>query len=132
MDIEHIDFENELILVVDDEEDVGKNLEDLLKHRGFKSHHVNNGSDALKELKNGGPYTFLISDIVMPRMDGLELMRRVKNDYPDLCIIAMTGFAKEYKYVAVLNAGATDFINRDDCFTERDHQFGSSNFSRKS
>jgi len=84
----------------------------LLKNRGFKAHHVGSGVDALTELRKERPYTFLITDIVMPGMDGIELMKSVKNKYPDLCIIAMTGFAREYNYVAVLDAGATDFINK--------------------
>ncbi len=112
MDIEHINYNDELILVVDDEEEPGKILEDLLTHIGFKVHYVGSGEDAITELKKERSYTFMITDIVMPRMNGLELTKRVKDEYPDLCIIAMTGFSKEYKYVAVLNAGATDFINK--------------------
>jgi diguanylate cyclase (GGDEF)-like protein len=112
MDIEQIDYSDELILVVDDEEPAAKSLEDLLKNRGFKAHHLGSGADAITELKKEKSYTFLIADIVMPGMDGIELMKIVADKYPDLCIIAMTGFTKEYDYVSVLNAGATDFINK--------------------
>ena len=45
-------------------------------------------------------------------MDGIELIRQAKNDYPDICAMAMTGHLMEYKYVDVVNVGAADFINK--------------------
>jgi len=112
MEIEQINYGDELILVVDDDEGTGENLEELLKYRGFNAHHVVSGSDALDELKKERSYTILLSDIVMPEIDGLELMRRAKNEYPYLCIVAMTGYTEKHQYIDVLNAGATDFINK--------------------
>lgn len=112
MEIENIDYNNELILLVDDDKDFGKVLSKLLIRFGFKSYHVSSGSDALIQLKNGRPYTFLITDAKMPQMDGLELTRRVKNDYPDVCVIVMTGYSEDYRYMDVVNARATDFINK--------------------
>ena len=105
MDIEHIDYMNERILVVDDEEEFGKILEDLLKHQGFKAHHIASASDALKELgEEEKAYTFLITDIVMPGIDGLELTKKAKDEFPDVCVIVMTGYSDDYKYVSVINA----------------------------
>ena len=112
MDIEHIGYSEELVLVVDDEELFGVVLEELLKHCGFKSHHVDSAPEALTELKKERPYTFVITDINMPEMDGLELTRMVKDDYPHVCVIIMTGHSDDHKYVDVVNAGATDFINK--------------------
>ncbi|RLC27194.1 MAG: diguanylate cyclase response regulator [Deltaproteobacteria bacterium] len=111
-DPDHIDYANELLLVVDDEDEFGRILKDLLKHRGFSAHHLSSAADALEELRKNNAYTFLITDIVMPGMDGLELTRMVKKEFPDICIIAMTGYSEDYKYVSVVNAGATDFINK--------------------
>jgi diguanylate cyclase (GGDEF)-like protein len=73
---------------------------------------VGNSAEAINELKLNHTYTFLIADIVMPEMDGLELIKAVKEDFPDICIIAMTGFIDQYGYLDVINAGATDFINK--------------------
>jgi diguanylate cyclase (GGDEF)-like protein len=112
MDIESINYSNEMVLVVDDEEEFGKILEDLLSQLGLKTHHLISGSDALKELQKEKAYTFLITDIVIPGMDGLELTRRTKSEFPDVCVIVMTGFSDDYKYVSVIDAGATDFINK--------------------
>jgi len=100
MDREGIDYSEEMVLVVDDDKEFGVILINLLAQRGFNSHHVASGSEALKELKKEKKYTFLIADIVMPEMDGLELTRRIKNEYPDICVIVITGYSNEYKYVA--------------------------------
>jgi diguanylate cyclase (GGDEF)-like protein len=82
----------------------------MLRHLGFHTDSIGSASEALNRLKEEEPYTFLLTDIKMPEMDGFELIKRVKTDYPTICIIAMTGYTKEYKYVDVVNAGATDFI----------------------
>lgn len=112
MDIEHIDYSKERILLVDDEEDFRNTIKGLLGKIGFQSNTVGSAVEALRELKTQETYTFLITDIVMPEMDGLELTRKVKKDYPDMCIIAITGFSSQYGYIDVINAGATDFINK--------------------
>ncbi len=112
MDTEEIVYANEKALVVDDEDEFGKILVDLLKHRGFNSHYVTNANDALKEIRENGPYSFVITDIVMPGIDGLELTNRINSEFQDVCVIVMTGYTDDYKYVEVVNAGATDFINK--------------------
>ncbi len=112
MDIEQIEYANEKALVVDDEDEFGKILEELLKHRGFNSNHVTGATEALTEIRENGPYTFVITDIVMPGMDGLELTNEINREFPDVCVIVMTGYSDDYKYVEVVNAGATDFINK--------------------
>jgi len=111
MEIEQISYDDEKVLVVDDEVEFGKILVDLLKRRGFAAHHLSSGEDALEELGSKS-YTFLITDIVMPGIDGLELTEKIKGEYPDICVIVMTGYSDDYKYVSVINAGATDFINK--------------------
>jgi len=48
----------------------------------------------------------------MPGMNGLELIQRTRDQYPQVSTITMTGFYKEYSYVDVVNSGASDFINK--------------------
>jgi two-component system cell cycle response regulator len=108
---ENIDYKDERVLVADDEESVRGPLVEMLKHLGFQADSAANGKESLEKLKNM-PYTFLLTDMSMPEMDGLELIAHVKNNYPNICSIAMTGYTKEYKYMDVVNAGATDFINK--------------------
>ncbi|MEA3232468.1 MAG: diguanylate cyclase [Thermodesulfobacteriota bacterium] len=111
MGIDNIKYNSELILVVDDEEFVSEPIVGMLRHLGFKSESVNNGYDALKALKEK-PYTFLLTDIKMPGMNGLELIQKTKNEYPQVSTVAMTGYYKEHSYVNVVNSGASDFINK--------------------
>jgi diguanylate cyclase (GGDEF)-like protein len=67
--------------------------------------------EALEKFRNSS-YSFLLTDIRMPGIDGLELISIIKEEFPDICAIAMTGYTREYKYVETINAGATDFINK--------------------
>ena len=112
MDLDHLDYHAEKILVVDDDELIGQNLEHLLNQHGFRALYINNATDALNAFKKDRTYSFLITDIIMPEMDGIELMHRVKNEDPDLGIIAMTAHSDRYSYMDVLEAGATDFIRK--------------------
>ena len=111
MTVEHIDFSNEFILLVDDDETIRDPLAEMLSNLGLKVDSVGSGKEGLKELKKK-QYSFLITDISMPEMDGLELIRHTKTACPKLSSIAMTGFSKKYSYIDVINAGATDFINK--------------------
>ena len=102
-------YKNETILVVDDEVEVGDVVKTLLSSVGFSVDFVESGKNALERLKNGN-YTFLITDINMPEMNGFDLINTVVKDNPEISIIAMTGFDKDYTYMEVVNAGANDFI----------------------
>ena len=111
MEAEKINYSDEFILVVDDEDTVSETIVAMLKRLGFKADSVANGEEALEVLKQK-PYTFLLTGIRMPVIDGLELIRRTKTSYPEICAIAMTGYSREFNYVEVINAGATDFVNK--------------------
>ena len=106
-----ITYENEHVLVVDDEDIVREPICAMLQHLGFRVDVAESGDEALEKFKSDD-YTFLLTDIRMPGIDGLELIRIVKREYPNVCAIAMTGYSKEYKYVETINAGATDFVNK--------------------
>ena len=63
----------------------------MLRHLGFQAGSVKNGRDALKALKEK-PYTFLLTDIKMPGMNGLELIQRTRDEYPQVPTVTMTGY----------------------------------------
>lgn len=111
MEKEDIDYSKESILVVDDDTYSRETLKEFLAYLGFSIKGTANGSNALKLLKEK-EYTFLLTDMKMPGISGLELIRRVRDDFPDVSIVAMTGYSAEYKYVEVINSGASDFINK--------------------
>ena len=106
-----ISYASEHVLVVDDEDIVREPISAMLQHLGFKVDTAASGDEALEKFKKNS-YSFLLTDIRMPGIDGLELIRTVKREYPKVCAIAMTGYSKEYKYVETINAGATDFVNK--------------------
>lgn len=108
---ERIDYIKEPILVVDDEDAIRDPIVEMLTHLGFPADSADNGKDALKKLKKKS-YAFLLTDIKMPEMDGLELIKYVKDYQPDICAIAMTGYSRDYQYMDVIDAGASDFINK--------------------
>jgi len=105
------DYNKENLLIVDDEIDVGKGVKALLLNLGFNANFLSNGKDALQELRDG-KYTFLITDIVMPEINGIELIKRAKRENSRISVIAMTGYFKDYTYMDVVHAGASDFISK--------------------
>jgi two-component system cell cycle response regulator len=109
MEKREFDYSNETVLVVDDETEVGNVVRSLLMTLGFHAHYVEDGNRAMEQLKDGD-YSFLITDINMPDMNGIDLIRLVSKETPDISIIAMTGYDKDYTYMDVVNAGASDFI----------------------
>jgi diguanylate cyclase (GGDEF)-like protein len=111
MEIENIHYGDEFVLVVDDEEFVREPVIAMLENLGFKADSAVSGEQAL-EMLTQKPYTFLLTDIRMSGIDGLELIKRTKRSHPEICAIAMTGYPREFKYVEVINTGATDFVNK--------------------
>ena len=92
--------ENELwgsgtILLVEDEHMVRTVTERGLTRHGYKVMSASNGEDALELLACGEPVDLLISDVVMPLMDGPTMVRAARKDWPDLPILFMSGYAEE-------------------------------------
>jgi len=101
--------EKERILIVDDEALILDMVASYVSHIGFEAMTAKNGKEALERLRNE-PFTILISDIKMPEMDGFELMKTVRNEFPDIHMIAMTGHGVSYTFTDVVECGATDYV----------------------
>ena len=99
----------ERVLVVDDEDGVRNMVRESLSFLGITCLTASNAEEAL-EIIQREPFDLILSDIRMPGMDGLELLQKIKEDRPDLDVIIMTGYAEEYSFIDVINAGASDFI----------------------
>lgn len=80
------------ILLAEDDEDMRKFLVKALENAGYDVVSFGNGVEAYDRLKEE-PFTLLLTDIVMPEMDGIELARRAADLDPDLKIMFITGFA---------------------------------------
>lgn len=108
---QQFEYHKENLLVVDDEVEIGKIIRDLLSKLGFNTGFASDGEAALRKLRSD-EYTFLITDINMPKLNGLELIKIAKKENPRINVIAMTGYDKDYTYMDVINAGASDFISK--------------------
>jgi putative two-component system response regulator len=104
------------ILVVDDEEDVRGILKYGLTHAGYDCLTAASGMEALALIEDN-KIDVVVSDINMPQMTGLELVRRVKNRY-DIDFIIMTGYIEDFSYEDIIGIGATDFIQKPVGLTE--------------
>ena len=107
----NIDKTKESILVVDDDQRVCEVLKELFGAMQFPTTSSLSGEEALRMLKEK-QYTFLLADMKMPQMDGLELIRRTRENFPSVSVVAMTGYTDEYRYVDIINAGANDFVKK--------------------
>ena len=80
------------VLLAEDDESMRGFLQRALERAGHDVQAFENGADAYERLKEE-PFCLLLTDIVMPRMDGIELARRASEIDPDLKILFITGFA---------------------------------------
>jgi len=93
------------ILVVDDEKDILVTLKDILQRQGYEVILVSNGFEAL-EILHKTTVDLIITDIIMPKMEGLEFIQKVRSEYPKLPIVVMSGFSNDHYLTAALYFGA--------------------------
>jgi len=97
------------ILIVDDEEYIRESLSRVMKTEGFKVQVAHNGDKGLKMIQEELPEVLLV-DFKMPGMDGMEVLRRAKELYPDLPVILITAYADVQGAVDAMRAGAHDYL----------------------
>jgi putative two-component system response regulator len=97
------------ILIVDDEEIICSILARRLTREGYACVTANNGREALQYFYKH-PFSLIISDIKMPEMDGLTLLKRVKATNPKMMVIMVTAFPEIDLAVEAMHLGAYDFI----------------------
>jgi two-component system response regulator MprA len=99
------------ILVVDDDQAVRDALRRALRMQGYEVSLANDGEEALLKLRaNPGATDLLIVDILMPRLDGLEMTRRLRADGNEVPILMLTARDQVADRVAGLEAGADDYL----------------------
>jgi DNA-binding NtrC family response regulator len=99
------------ILIVDDEEMMRSLLEKILKREGYNVIAAEDGVQAVEILKKED-VSLVISDMKMPRMDGFELLKYVKQEYPNVGIIIMTAYGDTYTVKDALLLGADEYITK--------------------
>jgi two-component system, cell cycle sensor histidine kinase and response regulator CckA len=81
------------VLVVDDEEPVRKFVERVLREAGYETRVAADGPEALEVAKSGPAVDILVTDLMMPQMNGDELVRRLRQEEPALKVLYLTGFS---------------------------------------
>ena len=97
------------IIVVDDEKRICHNVEKILSKNNYEIVRAVSAQEALEKMAEGS-YSLLISDIVMPEMNGLELLKLVKNQWPLTKAIMMTAYASTDTAMKAIRLGAVDYI----------------------
>lgn len=94
----------EKILFVDDEPAILHSMQRQL-HKRFNIQIATSGDEALRILKEDGPFAVIVSDMRMPNMDGIRLLKMAKNLYPDTVRILLTGYADQQTAIEAVNNG---------------------------
>jgi len=99
------------ILIIDDEEFIRSNLNRILSEENHNVILKGNGDSALQILKTQ-KIDLILLDINLPDINGLEVLQKIKVDFPDLLVIVMTGYASVESAVESLKLGAYDYIKK--------------------
>jgi len=99
----------ERILIVDDEESLRAPLQIAFQSEGFEVSVASDGPEALQLLKEEA-FHLLLTDLMMPKMNGIQLMEEARRVQPDLVVVLMTGFGTVETAVKALKGGAYDYV----------------------
>jgi two-component system, response regulator, stage 0 sporulation protein F len=99
------------ILIVDDEENARFGLSKLLSQEGYDVESVANGYEALDYLRRKEVH-LVVSDIKMPRMDGITFLKEINRHYPSTHVIMITAFGEVESYLEAMNLGAFEYIHK--------------------
>jgi DNA-binding response OmpR family regulator len=101
----------ERIMVVDDEKGICQNVEKILSKNNYDVICALSASEALERMKTES-FDLMISDIVMPGMNGLELLKRVKTEWPKTRALMMTAYASTDTALKAIRLGALDYVSK--------------------
>ena len=100
----------ERVLVVDDEEPIREVVSSLLSSAGYKCTHAGSGLEALALLDSGEEYELMLSDLMMAELDGIGLLERTKERYPDMPVVMVTAVHDISVALAAIRNGAYDYL----------------------
>jgi len=99
------------ILVIDDEDSIRKLLKISLTHKGYEVVIAEDGEKGIEAFQREKPH-IVLTDIKMPGIDGIEVLKQIKGLYPDTQVIVITGHGDMQSAVEALQLDASDFINK--------------------
>ncbi len=97
------------ILVVDDEMIVCESCQRILEEEGYEVEIALSGKEAFKKMKEN-PFDIVITDLKMPEIDGMEVLKKFRKEYPDAVVIMITGYGTVQSAVEAMKLGAFDYI----------------------
>jgi CheY-like chemotaxis protein/nitrate reductase NapAB chaperone NapD len=104
------------VLIIDDEAEIRRNLTIGLAQEGYNAVACPDGISAIHELdsarEKGTAYDYLITDIFMPDIDGLKILKVIKIQYPDLPVLVITGFGDEALRLKALSEANTGYLDK--------------------
>ncbi len=98
------------ILVVDDEETIREVVCSMLNQAGYKTRQAASGMDALELLNCGEQFELVLSDMMMPEMDGIALLEKIKERYPDVPVVMVTAVHDISTALGSIRQGAYDYL----------------------
>lgn len=99
------------VLIVDDEPELLETISERLENHGFSVDTAGNGLQALEVLKKQ-TFDAIVLDMMMPEMDGIETLKRIRAKHPEMQVILLTGHATVQKGVEAVKLGAMDFLEK--------------------
>ncbi|HZR07066.1 MAG TPA: sigma-54 dependent transcriptional regulator [Myxococcales bacterium] len=99
------------VLIADDEESIRHVLSELLHERGYEVRAVSDGEEAVRELSLRD-YDALVTDVRMPKMNGLDLVRAAQTVSPETTVIVMSAYGSHELAIEAMKAGAYDYLGK--------------------
>lgn len=99
------------ILIVDDNPNMSMLLSDILEIFEFQGFHAEDGVDALDKLKTDD-YAMVFTDLRMPKMDGIDLLKAIKNEHPEMPVVVITGYSLGETQNILLAQKADGLLNK--------------------
>lgn len=100
------------ILIVDDDPAIGEMCKELLKSKGYASDVVTSGKEAIEKVSTNDAYSIVLTDLVMPDLDGIEVLKKAKQQDPLIDVIVMTSYGTVSNAVEAMKLGASDYITK--------------------
>jgi DNA-binding NtrC family response regulator len=101
----------ERILVVDDDPEIREGVADVLRQAGYDVDEAKDGKKAIKCIETGS-YDLVLTDLNLPKVDGMKVLRHVLDESPDTICIILTGFGTIKGSVEAIKMGAFDYISK--------------------
>lgn len=99
------------VLIVDDDDSLRKVLTDIVAAAGHRVHSSSDGGEAVKLIRRQ-PFDLVITDLMMPGADGIEVLRAARRNQPEALVIIITGHASLQTAIEAVREGAYDYIRK--------------------